>query len=119
MTDKSQASHPWDAGSVSECRKLRNHLVAGRVSFKEYAYNVTLHIIGCANDSLQACVEDIPEELRRQYAEYLRGFLEPVDFMPCPLPFLATWKSQELIERKKVELRPKYIRLYGLVSGQS
>jgi hypothetical protein len=57
----------------------------------------------------------LSSELLQQYLDYLRNFLEPVDFMPDAYVFMANTNNKTHHELKKRELRPKYIRLYQLI----
>jgi hypothetical protein len=99
---------------IDRCRKLANWLAAGRINFEEYASNVTDTIVYSPIDSIPTCVETVPPSLASSYTDYLRTLLEPVDFMPCPRPFLAEDVAEEVLNRRKLELRPKYLRLYQL-----
>ncbi len=101
--------------TITRCRKLAKQLIVGRISFEEYRYNVTLAMVCAPDDGMPDCVDSIPRDVIASYTDYLRTSLEPVDFMPCPRPLLAGGGSEETIERRKRELRPKYLRLYQLV----
>jgi hypothetical protein len=68
---------------------------------------------------IRLCVEKIPPALVPSYTDYLRTSLEPVDFMPCPKPFLAGEVPEEVFNRRKRELRPRYLRLYRLVKERA
>jgi hypothetical protein len=110
--------HSTPSEAVTRCRKLAKFLNAGRITFEEYASNVTLGIVYGAVEDISACIATIPAGVATPYADYLRASLEPVDFMPCPRPFLAGGPSEEAIEEAKRRLRPKYFRLYQLVVGE-
>jgi hypothetical protein len=118
MKPPSAASRSAPSESVDRCRKLAKFLTAGRITFDEYAYNVTLGIVYGPVDDTAACIETIPDGVVTLCADYLRTTLEPVDFMPCPRPFLAWEPSQEQIEATKRRLRSKYLRLYQLKVGK-
>ncbi|WP_406700687.1 hypothetical protein V5E97_18005 [Singulisphaera sp. Ch08] len=107
--------HSTPSESVTRCRKLAKFLNAGRITFEEYASNVTLGAVYGSIDDIPACVATVPAGVAAPYADYVRTFLEPVDFMPCPRPFLAGGPSEEAVEEAKRRLRPKYLRLYQLV----
>jgi hypothetical protein len=124
VTLSSHPSEPIDHQHAKQCEKLAYQLASGRISFLEFANNVTLVIMSASHSAMQQCLSFIPPAYRSQYAEYLRNTLEPVDFMPCPKPFLAGTVSTGATEQKKTELRPKYVRLYQLAkeissSGES
>ncbi len=104
--------------SVSRCRKLARFLNAGRITFDEYASNVTLAAVSGSIDDISACIATVPVGVAEPYMDYVRAFLEPVDFMPCPSPFLAGGPTEEVVEETKRRLRPKYVRLYQLVVGE-
>jgi hypothetical protein len=97
---------------------LAEFLNAGRITFEEYAYNVTLGIVSGSIDDIPVCIATVPAGVATSYEDYLRASLETVDFMPCPRPFLAGGATQEAIEETKRRLRGKYIRLYQLVVGE-
>lgn len=101
--------------AISWCRKLAKQLIAGRISFEEYRYNAMIAMVCAPDDGMPDCVDSVPQDVIASYADYLRTSLEPVDFMPCPKPLLAGGVSEETIELRKRELRPKYLRLYQLV----
>jgi hypothetical protein len=107
------------AQSAERCRKLARFLTAGKVTFEEYAYNVTLEIVNGPIDNISKCVELIPFDLVTLYADYLRTSLEPVDFMPSPGPFLTGDASEEQIDHKKRQLRPNYLRLHQLMCDKT
>ncbi len=105
--------------SVSRCRKLAKFLNAGRITFEEYASNVTLAAVSGSIDDIPACMATVPVGVAEPYIDYVRAFLEPVDFMPCPSPFLAGGPTEEAVAETKRRLRPKYLRVYHLVMGRS
>ena len=115
MAPTSQSAATEEKKAVLFCRRLANQLVGTRISFQEYAYNLTLSIIYAPDECMEQCLASIPAEVGRQYMDFLRTFLEPLDFMPCPKPFLVDTGSEEIVEQKKRELRPKYIRLFELI----
>ena len=67
---------------------------------------------------MEECIREIPPQVLAEYQKFLKNHLEAVDFKPCPLVFLAKI-TDENIENKKKELRPKYIRLYELIKEKS
>src|SRR5262249_6034165 len=103
--------------TVDRCLKLARFLIAGRITFEEYANGVTLGIVSGLVDDMPACVETIPAGVATLYADYLRRSLEPIDVMPSPRAFLVGEVSEEEIEGMKQRLRPKYLRLYQLMVG--
>src|SRR5581483_3789199 len=100
---------------MNRCRKLSSQLIAGKIEFKEFGYNLTLTVVSMPKERMEECIQTVPQNVIGSYRDYLREFLEPVDFMPCPIPFTVDWGSQEDIDRKKQELRPKYLHLYRVV----
>jgi len=90
-------------------------LQSGKITFPEYAYNVTLIIVSVSDEYMHKCISTIPLNFGCQYTEYLRTFLEPVDFMPCPMPFLVGPVSEKDLEQAKQRLRPRYMRLDQLL----
>ncbi len=106
---------PAHPGSVERCYKLARFLHKGRVTFEEYAHNVTLHFISALDSDIPRCIESIPPEFADAYSDYLRAFLEPVDFMPDPGPFMVNTNDLGIEESLKRRLRPRYLRLYQVV----
>ena len=110
----------YDSEDVQNCKKLGRQLLAGKVTYEEYAYNVSLTIIAGqkrteADDRMRACVDAIVDPVR--YLDFLREFLEPVDFKPCPKPFLVDF-SDAAIEKAQLRFRPQYLRLYEQVKNK-
>jgi hypothetical protein len=106
----------WDSRCIQNCRRFGTQLMENRITFEEFAYNVSVMIVSASDACMPQCIELIPCDVLPQYAEYLRAFLEPVDFKPCPLPFHVGPVSEEELESAKQQLRPRYIRLYHLVT---
>lgn len=109
------------AGEIDEvirrCRKLAGQLLADKITFDEYANSITLAIIAAGNVAVQPCVELVPSRYLSQYTVFLQAYLEPVDFMPNPTPFIAGSYSQEIAEQIQKRLRPRYQRLYQAVKN--
>ncbi len=97
------------------CRKLARQLLSGIVTFSEFADNVTLAMVAVEDRNLPRAVESIPSSVLADYARYLQNFLEPVDYMPCPLPFISGKVTEAEVVQKRRQLREKYIRLHDLV----
>jgi hypothetical protein len=115
MAVRSPDDRSRDAVDLNYCRKLGTWLKTGKVTFDEFAYNLTLTIVDASDECMPECVESIPPTVVAPYTDYLRKFLEPVDFMPDPMPFLVGPVSEEDLKRAKQQLRPRYIRLYQLM----
>jgi hypothetical protein len=115
MSQPSTSDRSASTDSADRCRRLANQFIAGRITFEEYAPNVTLAIVSAPDGDIPLCVESVPPDIAASYADYLRSTLEPVDFLPCPRPFLAGGVSEEVIERTRRQLRDKYLRLYQLM----
>ncbi len=106
-----------DSDAIRRCRKLRDQLLAGRISFSEYADAITLEIVCAEDPEVMLCVALVPPQYLTQYAMFLQSYLEPVDFMPSPVPFLVGNASGEVAEQIQLRLRPKYQQLYQIVRG--
>ena len=111
--------HRDDAVALRGCEKLAIQVRRGIIAFAEYAPAVTDVILSGSDGSFPGCVDLIPSELVCQFAVFLRTFLEPIDFMPSPRHFMVGPYSEEEIDQKKSELRPKYVRLYELVKDRA
>jgi hypothetical protein len=96
---------------LKSCQRLADQLIAGRITFEEYAPNVTLRMVSVLEEDLPRCVEMVPVEFISPYAQYLSDELIPVDYMPYPGAFLVSRYSEDVIESLKQQYRPKYIRL--------
>jgi hypothetical protein len=103
---------------LNRCQRLADQLTAGVVTFAEYAYNVTLAMIPIADEHMDEAVGMISLDVLAPYLNFLTKTLEPVDFMPCPKPFIAGAASDEQIELAKRRLRPKYVEVYQLVKSK-
>jgi hypothetical protein len=101
--------------AVTRCRIFGIHFTNGLMTFKEYAHTLTLMILTAPDECMPECVKTIPAEFIAEYTEYLRAWLTPLNFMPDPRPFLTGIPSDEIIEQKKKELMPRYVRLYHLM----
>jgi hypothetical protein len=108
----------WDEDCLLSCQKLSRQLTAGYVTFVEYASNVTLIMISLSEERLEEAVELISLDVLTPYSDYLRETLEPIDYMPSPMPFMAGPRTDEDIKRKKEQLRPKYIKLHQIVKNR-
>ena len=85
------------------------------ITFDEFAPALTNTIISTPDKYMSECVEIIVDSALASYAKYLKSTLEPSDFMPDPRAFMVGPYSDEEVERKKRELRPKYVQLYNFV----
>lgn len=115
MTEDPTADFQEDTTWVNYCRKSAVQHDAGRITIEEYSNGVTLAILSAPISQMERCIELIPSHLAVQYVDFLRRLLEPVDFMPSPKPFMVDTSSEQMIEEKRRELRPKYVRLYQLM----
>jgi hypothetical protein len=104
-------------GPVNLCRRYHRFFERGVLTLDEYQQGVTQRIIGAPDELMRSCVETIPPTLLVDYRDYLRELLVPADFKPSPIYHLAGPFTPDRIESKKVELRPKYLALYRLVTS--
>jgi hypothetical protein len=117
MSDIDQSSEgcPKCADSVRRCRNLLRHLTSGTITFDDYAYNATLSLVSSCDRCMQAYVASLPAQTAVDLLAYFQSFLIPVDFMPCPAPFIAGRASEEETRQMKQLLKPRYNRLYQVV----
>jgi hypothetical protein len=111
----SQTECPSCAWQVRGCRRLRRALQSGFIELDSFAYNYSLHAVYGYDCCTESCVDALHDELVADCYSYLRKYLEPVDFKPCPRVFLSGSPSEEEIHAKQHALRPKYLRLFELV----
>ena len=108
-----------DQEKLNYGRKCVTWLADNRISFDEFAYNMTITIISLSDDGMRSGIELIPVCAIEQYAEYLRGFLEAVDYKPDPMPFLVGPVSEQEVEKAKEEMRPRYLLLHQLLKQKA
>lgn len=106
------------AETLKRCRTLAAQLMAKKITLQEYAYNTTLAVVNAPDDCMEECVASVPARASSEFMAFLRNFLEPVDFMPCPAPFLVDTGDNQKADEKKRELRPKYVRLFELTKNK-
>src|SRR5262245_24811508 len=104
---------------MQRCRKLLRQLNSDTITSDEYAYNVALPLVTMCDECARSYVQSLAQPTAASLFAFLRQFLEPVDFMPCPGPFMVGPVSEGAVEDKKQQLRPKYIRLYHSVSQRA
>jgi hypothetical protein len=102
---------------VERCQKQLRFLGRGLLSFEEYALNVTSVLLFAPAELLLPCLETIPSALLPRYRKYLHDSLVSVDFKPSPAFYLTGDFTPDRIEHKKVELRPRYLAIYQLVTA--
>jgi hypothetical protein len=88
------------------------------VSIDEFAYNVALCLVGACDRCMQLCIDEFTDSNAECMVEYCERFLVPVDFMPNPDVFIAGSGSTDEIESMKLQLKPKYMRLYQLTRNR-
>src|SRR5262245_33901926 len=101
---------------LERCRRLLTQLSSGLLDWEEFAYNFSLGIVQTCERCMQEAVDSIPPALVTNYLDYLQVFLVPVDFMPCPRPFIAGYATPSAIEKTSNELRPRYSDLYRIAT---
>jgi hypothetical protein len=92
-------------------KKLTNVLSLGLITFEEYALNVLQAIIAAQDTCWDECVGLVPTDVLGQFVRYVDEYLVPVDFMPSPTAFMTRITDSEC-EKKKRELRPRYVRFH-------
>jgi hypothetical protein len=98
-------------------RRCRNYLafrVCQELDLENFAYNVALNLIEVCDACAGLFLDTIPERDILDFFAFLRDYLEPVDFMPNPAPFIAGVGTTEEQERVKQLFRPKYLTLYEM-----
>jgi hypothetical protein len=106
-------------GAIRYCRSLLAWLEADFVTWEEFAYNLVVQLVRTCDGCMQAFVDSLTTQVASKFYDYLRAFLEPVDFMPCPRPFIAGVASEERVQQMKETLKPRYVRLYLSVKART
>ena len=119
MSPSTQEQQPEDITWVRYCQKLGTQLKAGRVTFLEYAHGVTLGVISATEEQFLRCVDAVPVDVLPRYADFLKSWLVPTDFMPSPLPFLAGDYSVTDAEAAQARLKPGSARLYRVIQDRT
>lgn len=101
--------------AVDRCSRLGSSFSQEMLSFQEYADNITTMIVAAPDASMEKCVATIPSDDIIGYESFLRQWLEPLDYMPDPLPFLTGQPSKERIAEMQKQMREKYLRLHEFV----
>jgi hypothetical protein len=110
------STEPESGGeAIRWCRRLLAQFEVGMITWNEFAYNIVLTLIYGCEDCMRAYVASIPVLIANQLFAHLQDFAVSVDFMPCPLPFIAGVASAEEVQRMKETLKPKYVQLYQAV----
>ena len=96
-------------------QRLLRQLANGVCTFEEFASSLILLLANASEAALEPCTALLSPELARAFLTFLEEHLVKVDFKPCPKPLMVGPFSEDEIEAKKRQLRPKYMRLYELV----
>jgi hypothetical protein len=104
---------------LNRIKKYAMHLSTGRITFEEYAHTVLIMILNLPLDLVKKSVELIPDAIVEDYADFLRSYLEPVDFMPYPTAFLVGGETEESVKKKQRELKPKYVEVLRIVAERA
>lgn len=115
MSPNSRGHDRVPSGQDLSCRRLASQLTRGLVTQDEFNANFTWNVVSLPAEAAPQAVDMIPAPVLGEYFDFLRAELEPVDFMPSPAVFLVDTSCEAAAERKRRELRPKYVRLYDLV----
>lgn len=118
MNTTMSGQHERCAWAIARSRKLRNAFENGIIKIEEYAQNLADSAVAACDDCMHSLVDDIPGPLVVSLFDSLKQFLEPVDFMPYPGPFIPGVASQEEIDRTKCQLRNKYIFIYKIIMNR-
>jgi hypothetical protein len=97
------------------CNRLISAFGSGIITLEECAKNLSYFLVECPEDRRDECVALFCNEFASQYLKYLETWLEPLDFMPSPVTFIAGAPTTEEIDVWKKNLRPHYLNLVELV----
>lgn len=115
MVAPAAVSHTKCELAIELCRKMLPMLSKGVIGFDEYAFNLARALLPTCERCMVNYVNGLPSELLPKLFSSLRGYLEAVDFMPSPDHLIAGTATESEIQRKKEELRPKYLQLFETV----
>ena len=110
--------HERCAWAIAHSRKLRNAFDRGLIKPDEYARSFADCAVTACDECMCDLVDNLPDPLIISLSDGLKQFLEPVNFMPHPGPFIPGAASQEEIDQTSRHLRPKYIRIYDLIMNR-
>ncbi len=112
------ARHEQCAWAITRSQKLMNAFDKGMITMEEYARSLADSAVAACDECMWSFVNGLPASLSVGLLACLEEFLEPVDFMPDPGPFIPAITSQEEIDRTRRQLRPKYIRFYEIMKNR-
>jgi hypothetical protein len=101
-----------EESAVRSISKYVRFLSADKITIDEFRYNVILSFAHMPETCWRASADAMPPDVAADFRAYVDDYLRPVDFMPSPTPFMADTRSENAIEQKKHELRPKYVALH-------
>ncbi len=90
-------------------------LESQKIDFSEFAYNFVCRMIEDDPEYWDQCLRLVPSDYKDQFTDFVHDYLEPVDFKPCPRIFMAPPFTEDAVEEKQVEMRPKYVNLFRMV----
>jgi hypothetical protein len=100
-----------DKALIAQIDKLTRFFRSQKITFDEYASNVIIHLVGCDCGGVQECLASLSLEERGNLVSYARDYFRDNDFMPSPIVFMVKTHDPDKVEKKRLELRPKYERL--------
>src|SRR4051812_43619687 len=110
---------------LTRCRRLLRAHEDALLQGDEFHYNLMIILIHAADEDAKfgtrlrecwgTCLSLVPDELLREFEQWMKREVAAVDYMPSPNPFLADTRSLEQIEAKRRELRPYFVALHDLL----
>lgn len=102
----------------NELNRMRNCtavLDRSLITQDEYVRKVTLTTVDSTIDIFDEAVATIPDRLIKPLLDYFDREVRPYDFMPSAGFFIVDQREIEEERAKRIEMRPKYLRLYELL----
>jgi hypothetical protein len=102
---------------VQWCRRKIRFIELNKITTEEFSYNFLIFLVDDVSSRpyWNQIVHSLPEWLAEPLYTYAKSFLEPLDFMPPPGPFLIGPYDDAEVEAKKKELRPRFLTLFQVI----
>lgn len=93
-------------------RKYLSFLHAAKITANEFNYNLLLYWVDLPNECWIVAASQMPDDIAKQFSQYLDDYLIPREFMPSPTCFMVGPFDAAAIEQKRVELQPRYREIH-------
>ena len=109
----------WCEESIQWCGKSMAMLEVGRVTFDEFAYNASLHLIEvCCETCMRAYFNSLPDCIVVQFNNYLQSVMESEGPSAFVWPFIMPTTEEEM-RLKLPKMQPNIDQLCRIVSQRA